>query len=112
MSARFQGTGRSRAGWGKHEQRHCTAACESYMESRLLFLTALIAAAQGELQRVFEEVSNPVSTFELYVQASEEPSPDIDATLSRMTPSIIVAHTSRQSFSTPRKRLPIGELIV
>jgi hypothetical protein len=51
------------AGWGEHEQRHCTAARQDdKMESRMAFLEALIAVATEELRRNVEEGSHPHTT--------------------------------------------------
>jgi hypothetical protein len=92
------------------------------MESRQVFLEALIEAATEELQRNVYEGSRIDSTFELYVEASEEPSPDLDCTLSSETPSTL-AHTPgpvagppvgiatpNHIAFTPRKRGPTAEL--
>ena len=110
------------AGWGEHEQRHCTAARQDFMESRQVFLVALIEAATEELRRNVEEGSRFDSTFELYVRASEEPSPDLSCTLSSMTPSTFVETpgpvtgppvgiaTPNHIAFTPRKRGPTAEL--
>jgi hypothetical protein len=110
------------AGWGEHEQRHCTASRQDYMESRQVFLEALIVAATEELRRNVEEGNRLDSTFELYVEASEEPSPDLDCTLSSATPStntytpgqiagppVGIATPNHIAF-TPRKRGPTAEL--
>jgi hypothetical protein len=48
------------------------------MESRQVFLEALIEAATEELQTNVEEGNRLDSTFEMYVEASEEPSPDAE----------------------------------
>jgi hypothetical protein len=114
--------GNRHAGWGEHEQRHCTAARQDYMESRQVFLEALIEAATEELRRNVEEGNRLDSTFEMYIEASEEPSPDLDCTLSTATPSTL-AHTPGPVVGppvgkatpnhiafTPRKRGPTAEL--
>jgi hypothetical protein len=110
------------AGWGEHEQRHCTAARQDYMESRQVFLEERIEASTEELQRNLDEGNRLDSTFEMYVEAYEEPSPDLDCTLSTATPSTC-AQTPGQAVGppvgnatpnhlafTPRKRGPTTEL--
>ncbi len=93
------------------------------MESRQIFLEALIEAATDELRRNVEEGNRPDSTFEMYVEASEEPSPDLDCTLSSATPSThaytpgqvagppVGMATPNHIAFMPRKRPPTAELI-
>jgi hypothetical protein len=58
------------------------------MESRVVFLEALIAAATKELQLNMEEGNHPHTTFEMYAEPSDEPSPDLHATLITTTPKV------------------------
>jgi hypothetical protein len=114
------------AGWGEHEQAHSTRARSDYMESRLVFLKALQTAVQEEIRLNEEEGDRSDSGFELYVAASEVPSPDLSVTLdsmSTMTPSTLSrtpgpsisvainrATPNRIDFTPSRKRAPTGEL--